>query len=215
MLKPVNSVLIALERFTTSLGDALILPLALASGDLEDLDWAFSFARRVIIPGLPTRITVAAVDSNFFRYNAAGFDPFGDDTRGNSLTGGVGVFGAVLTVMATRLDLTANPDLPFEGTWVADGRPTILPATLTIYSSPYFPDVFPGTGGSAGGTATSTAGRPLHFTAYLSTSRSDLSIRFIDLAAADKPIDAFGAMSGSSFVLTYNRGAERVTYHRR
>lgn len=205
----------AIERYTTSLGDALILPLALEHGDLEQLDWAFSFARGVMMPGLPNRIMVAAVDSNFFRYNAAGFDPFGDDTRGNSLKGGVGVFGGVATVMTKTLDLTSNPDLPFEGTWVADTPPTVLPSALTIYSSPHFPEPFPGTSGSAGGSATGLLGKQLWLTAFVALNRTDLSIRFIDPAAADRPIDAFSSMSGGALVLNYNRGAERITYHKR
>ncbi len=81
-----------------------------------------------MFPGVPQSFAVIAVDSNYFHYYVAGFDPFGDDTRGNTLTGGVGLFGAVATIMSKTLDLTANVDTPIEGSWTGDRNSSTLPA---------------------------------------------------------------------------------------
>jgi len=205
-----------LERYQTTLDAALVLPLAIASGDPDEQEWSFSFARGLVRPGLSQNFVVAAVDSNYFRYHVAGFDPFGDDTRGNSLTGGVGMFGSVVTLMSKTLDLTAEIDSPVEGSWTADRSSLTLPSTMTLYSSPYFP----GSSSqfvSVSGRARLANGRQLE--AYGTIDGGvGLSFQFVDPSADPTgtvvPTVATGTLSGTSMVLTDSRSGERVTYRK-
>ena len=204
-----------IERFTTKFGDALILPLASVQGDPDDRDWGFDFAQSYIYPGYAQRFVVIAVDSNYFRYNVAGFDPFGDDTPGNSLSGGVGVFGSVATVMFKTLDLTANIDTPIEGTWTADRTSVTLPLAITLYSSPYFPQTSVPSGGgqTLSGGAISPTGRSLDAAGFLSANAA--SFQFIDVAAPDQAVAATGLLNGAVLELTDSRTKERLTYRKR
>ena len=200
------------ERYQTTLDAALVLPLAIAAGDPDEQEWSFSFARGQVLPGLAQNFVVAAVDSNYFRYYVAGFDPFGDDTRGNSLTGGVGMFGSVVTLMSKTLDLTAEIDSPVEGAWTADRSSLTMPATMTLYSSPYFPrsnNQFV----SVSGRARSTAGRQLEAYGTM-TGGVGLSFQFVDPTITVAPTGATGTLSGTSIVLTDSRTGERVTYRK-
>ena len=200
------------ERYQTTLEPALVLPLALATGDPDDQEWSFSFARGLVLPGLAQNFVVAAVDSNYFRYHVAGFDPFGDDTRGNSLTGGVGMFGSVVTLMSKTLDLTAEIDSPVEGSWTAGRTSLTMPVTMTLYSSPYFPrssSQFV----SVSGRARSADGRQLE--AYGTINGGvGLSFTFVDPTSTEPPTGATGTLSGTSIVLTDSRSGERVTYRK-
>ncbi|HUQ82923.1 MAG TPA: DUF4249 family protein [Gemmatimonadaceae bacterium] len=200
------------ERYKASLDGPLVVPLALARGDPEDEKWEFNFARRQVLPGLSQNFIVVAVDSNYFRYYVAGFDPFGDDTRGNSLSGGVGMFGSVATVMSKTLDLTADIDSPIEGSWTGDRNSAAMPATLTLYSSPYFPQSIVGGTTSVTGRARLFTGRALE--AYGTINGAGVSFDFVDPAAPGTPVSAAGLLSGSTLVLTDSRTGERVTYRK-
>ncbi len=194
------------ERYVTSLEDALVLPLANAPR------WSFSFAHESIYPGLAQRFTVVAIDSNYFRYYVAGFDPFGDDTRGNTLTGGVGLFGAVATVMSKTMDLTADVDSPIEGRWVADRVSATLPATMTLYSSPYFPASRVGGRVSLSGTGQVGA---VTVEAYGSNEGVGTTLQFFPVGQSGQPAAATGELAGGGeLVLTDTRTGERVTYVR-
>lgn len=202
-----------LERFMTSIGDGLVLPLALSQGDPEDEQWGFGFAQGYIFPGLSQRFVVIGVDSNYFRYNVAGFDPFGDDTPGNSLTGGVGLFGAVATVMFKTLDLTANIDTPTEGTWTADRSSATLPLAMTLYSSPYFPGGQRGADQVLAGSALAANGRGLD--AFCWRTGNAMSCQFTDPAAPDQAMNPAGLLNGGVLELTDPRTRERLTYRKR
>jgi hypothetical protein len=204
-----------IEQFMTKFGEALILPLANVQGDPDDAEWGFEFAQSYVYPGYAQRFVVIAVDSNYFRYNVAGFDPFGDDTPGNSLTGGVGVFGAVATLMFKTLDLTATIDTPIEGAWTADRNSPTLPLGITLYSSPYFPrTVGLGNGDQTlSGGAVSTTGRSLDALGGL--SGISVQFQFTDPASPDQPVAATGLLNGNILELTDSRTKERVTYRKR
>ena len=201
-----------MERYRTTLAPALVLPLAVVEGDPDDQEWSFSFARGSVLPGLAQNFVVVAIDSNYFRYYAAGFDPFGDDTRGNSLTGGVGMFGSVATVMSKTLDLTAEIDSPVEGAWTADRSSLTMPLTLTLYSSPYFPRSITGLV-SVTGRARSASGRNLEAYGTI-TGSSGLSFEFVDPTGATGGTSATGLLSSGTIVLTDVRSGERVTYRK-
>ena len=201
-----------MERYRTTLDATLVLPLAAVQGDPDDQEYSFSFARGSVLPGLAQNFVVVAVDSNYFRYYAAGFDPFGDDTRGNSLTGGVGMFGSVTTVMSKTLDLTAEIDSPVEGSWTADRNSLTMPLTLTLYSSPYFPRAITGLV-SVTGRARSASGRNLEAYGTMSGT-SGLSFEFVDPTGATVGTSATGLLSSGAIVLTDTRSGERVTYRK-
>jgi hypothetical protein len=199
----------ALERFVTTLDATLVHPLASAAADD---DWPFSFAHDLVMPGLAQNFIVVAVDSNYFRYHEAGFDPFGDETRGNTLTGGVGLFGSVATVMAKTLDLTADIDTPIEGAWTADRASLTLPFNMTLYASPGFPGDQPQDFRvSLSGSGRLSGGRRLEITASGTTG-----IRLFNIVDANDGFStlANGQLTGANLVLTDPESGERVTYRR-
>jgi hypothetical protein len=197
------------ERYKTRLDAALLRPLA----SQDDDEWAFSFAHGTVLPGLPQTFTVIALDSNYLRYYEAGFDPFGDDTRGNTLLGGVGLFGSAAPLMSKTLDLTADIDTPIEGSWVADRASQTLPFTLTLYASPVFPGEQPfdqrisvsGRGRISAGPLLEVFGR---------TVGNSLSFDLIDPTETGMTSFATGLLSSGTLVLTDRRTGERVTYRK-
>ena len=197
------------ERYATTLDAALLRPLSSAA----DSGWSFFFAGETIYPGVAQRFTIVAVDSNYFRYYVAGFDPFGDDTRGNTLTGGVGLFGSVAPLVSKILDLTADADTPFEGSWAADSAPPTLPTAMVLYSSPYFPReglgqfryTVSGTGQVSGKTVE----------AYGTSDGTRMSFLFVPVDPSNPATSATGSIFGADLVLTDNSTGERVTYRRR
>jgi hypothetical protein len=85
-------------------------------GDLRN--YFASSLERVFIPGFRQRITVAAVDSNFFDYYRTRNDPFTGSGIINNLEGGLGLFGAAVNVATRTLDVVQDEREPaFEGIW--------------------------------------------------------------------------------------------------
>ena len=204
----------ARDRFVTTLDDPLLLPLAQAGAAADDAEWAFDWARDGIRPGHAQNFAVVALDSNYIRYYVAGFDPFGDETRGNTLTGGVGLFGAVTTMMAKTLDLVADIDSPVEGNWTADRPSLTMPSTLTLYSSPYFPGRLPtGNGVYVSGRGRSGGGRLMEATG--SVAGGSVALEMIDLSGAGADVFATGLLAGANLVLTDTRSGERINYSQR
>jgi len=203
----------ARERFTTSLDATLVFPLARATGDPDDQKWAFSFARGSMFPGVPQNFAVIAVDSNYFNYYVAGFDPFGDDTRGNSLTGGVGLFGAVAPLMSKTIDLVADIDTQVEGSWIADRNSATMPLTMSLYSSPFFPGAGLNDEVFVSGTGRTFAGRPLQ--AFARMSGNGISVTFFDPTLTELAASTTGSVSSDALVLTDGRTGERVIYRKR
>ena len=200
------------ERYRTGVNTALVLPLALGPGDPEELEWSFSFAHSGVLPGLAQNFIVVAVDSNYFRYNVAGFDPFGDETRGNTLTGGVGLFGSVAPLMAKTLDLTADIDTPAEGAWTAERNSATLPLTLSLYSSPYFPSSTFAGRISISGRGRLFTGRALE--AFGTTTTAGISLELVDPNDPTQSTVVTGLLSSGALVLTDTRTGERVTYRK-
>ena len=200
------------ERYVTRLDDALLFPLAQAGPNADDKAWAFGWAREAIRPGHAQNFIVIAVDSNYFRYYVAGFDPFGDDTRGNTLRGGVGLFGSVATVMAKTLDLVADLDTPIEGLWGGDRSSPTLPLTLGLYSSPFFPGA--STTGTVfiSGRGITGANRLVEATG--SMNGPNIALDLID-AGSNAFVSATGLITAGTLVLTDGRSGERVTYRKR
>ena len=85
-------------------------------GDLRNF-FAASL-ERVFIPGFRQRVNVSAVDSNFFDYYRSRNDPFTGSGIINRLQGGIGLFGAAMSINGSTLDVTQGAREPaFEGTY--------------------------------------------------------------------------------------------------
>jgi len=90
-------------------------------GDLRN--YFANSLERVFIPGFRQRINVAAVDSNYFDYYRTRNDPFTGAGIINRLQGGIGLFGAAVSVTGRNVDVVQDTREPaIEGVW--DVAPT-------------------------------------------------------------------------------------------
>jgi hypothetical protein len=89
----------------------------------------------IFLPGFIIPVNVAAVDRNLYDYFRSRSDPFTGIGRINHLIGGRGVFGSMTTLLAMRVDVTAEiPDPVIEGRWLMLGAaPSSVAAELRIY----------------------------------------------------------------------------------
>ena len=92
--------------------------------------------RHVFQPGFRQDILIAAVDSNFYDYYRTGNDPFTGSGIINRVVGGIGLFGALVTVSSGTFTVTADQTPP-EGRYVYvpkfAGAPAPLAAQLVLY----------------------------------------------------------------------------------
>ena len=79
-----------------------------------------TIAPSVWTAGTRETFTVAAMDTNFFRFFRTANDPFTGSGFANSLTGGIGVFGAMIPVNRTY-DVVADRHHPWEGDYRLSG----------------------------------------------------------------------------------------------
>lgn len=93
-------------------------------GDLRNF---FSTSlQRTFIPGFRQRVSLAAVDSNYYDYYRSRNDPFTGSGIINRLQGGIGLFGSAVSINARTLDVTQNAREPaFEGTYEVTTTPTL------------------------------------------------------------------------------------------
>jgi hypothetical protein len=88
-------------------------------GDLRN--YFASSLERVFIPGFRQRVTVAAVDTNYFDYYRTRNDPFTGAGIINRLQGGIGLFGAAVSIAGRNIDVVQDSrDPTIEGVWEAD-----------------------------------------------------------------------------------------------
>ncbi len=135
------------ERFEQVISAALLAPPALPATvstsapapEPQPSGWAFAPWHAAIVPGSTQQFSVVVVDANYLRYAVVGADPFGDDVRGNTLRGGVGLFGAVATLTDVTLELIADRDKAIEGDWVVVGSSSGMPTRVRLYESSRFP----------------------------------------------------------------------------
>jgi hypothetical protein len=83
------------------------------TGDLRNI-----FAgelQRVFIPGFRQDILIAAVDSNFYDYYRTNNDPFTGSGIINRISGGIGLFGSLVTLTSGTLNVVADRSEPVEG----------------------------------------------------------------------------------------------------
>jgi hypothetical protein len=88
----------------------------------------------VWIAGTRATLTVAAMDSNFFRFFRTGNDPFTGSGFANTLEGGLGVFGAMVPVNRTY-SVVGDSDHPWEGRYrlTGDVQGISFDDTLTLF----------------------------------------------------------------------------------
>ena len=101
-------------------------------GDLRN--YFATSLQRVFIPGFRQRVSVAAVDSNFFDYYRSRNDPFTGSGIINNLEGGIGLFGAAVNISSRMLDVVQNPREPaLEGLWDVAESPRQIADVLRLY----------------------------------------------------------------------------------
>ena len=101
-------------------------------GDLRN--YFASSLERVFIPGFRQRVTVAAVDSNYFDYYRSRNDPFTGSGIINGLQGGIGLFGSAVNIFGRTLDVGQNVREPsFEGIWDLAAAPRLVAEVLRVY----------------------------------------------------------------------------------
>jgi hypothetical protein len=101
-------------------------------GDLRN--YFATSLERVFIPGFRQRVSVAAVDSNFFDYYRSRNDPFTGSGMINNLEGGIGVFGAAVNVNSRTEDVVQDVREPaFEGLWDVATAPRQVVDVLRLY----------------------------------------------------------------------------------
>ena len=90
---------------------------------------------RVFTPGFEQDLTVAAMDTNVYDYFRSASDDFSGVGLINHLSGGLGVFGSVSTVMRQIVDVTQDDrGDPIEGTYTLRlGGASATPHTLRFY----------------------------------------------------------------------------------
>jgi hypothetical protein len=100
-------------------------------GDLRNF-FATSL-ERTFIPGFRQRVSLAAVDSNYYDYYRSRNDPFTGAGIINRLRGGIGLFGSAVSINARTLDVTQNTREPaFEGTYEVRVTPTLPRAVADL-----------------------------------------------------------------------------------
>jgi hypothetical protein len=101
-------------------------------GDLRN--YFASSLERVFIPGFRQRVTIAAVDSNFFDYYRSRNDPFTGSGIINRLQGGIGLFGAAVNIGSRTLDVVQDVREPaFEGIWDVAAAPRQVADVFRLY----------------------------------------------------------------------------------
>jgi hypothetical protein len=87
-------------------------------GDLRN--YFAASLEHVFIPGFRQRVTIAAVDTNYFDYYRSRNDPFTGSGIINRLEGGIGLFGSAVSIAARTLDVVQDSRDPvLEGIWDA------------------------------------------------------------------------------------------------
>jgi hypothetical protein len=90
-------------------------------GDLRNVD--LDALPHLFIPGFPQAVTVSAVDSNYYDWFRTHNDALSGTGLVNRVTGGLGVFGALVRLRLLDLNVVAPQTEPVAGTFTATGTP--------------------------------------------------------------------------------------------
>jgi len=161
-------------------------------GDLRN--YFASSLERVFIPGFRQRVTVAAVDTNYFDYYRTRNDPFTGAGIINRLQGGIGVFGAAVTLAGRILDVVQDSHEPaLEGIWdVASSGPGLVEVVQIYLETPGEPAALSGWFGRGSNVAGGMVG---------SRTNGRIVLKFLANQAAVDTIAVFsGEQRGESIV---------------
>lgn len=89
------------------------------TGDLRNIE--VTSLPHVFIPGFPQTVTVSAVDSNFYDWYRTHNDELSGTGLINRVDGGIGLFGSLVRLRLTALEVVAPQDAPIAGTFVFTG----------------------------------------------------------------------------------------------
>jgi hypothetical protein len=178
-------------------------------GDLRN--YFASSLQRVFIPGFRQRVSVAAVDSNFFDYYRTRNDPFTGSGIINNLSGGIGLFGAAVNIGSRTVDVVQDPREPaFEGLWDAVVSPRRVVEVFRVYVE--------------------TAGEPAALSGWYARDRASGTLEglvgtrtngrvVLEFLANQAAVDTVGVFSGEqrgdSLVGTFSGVTGRVVFLRR
>ena len=178
-------------------------------GDLRN--YFASSLQRVFIPGFRQRVSVAAVDSNYFDYYRTRNDPFTGSGIINNLSGGIGIFGAAVNIGSRTVDVVQDPrEAAFEGLWDVVSSPGPIVEVFRLYvETPGEPSALSGwyarnrgSGTLEGLVGTRTNGRVV--------------LEFLANQAAVDTVGVFsGEQRGDSLVGTFSGVSGRVVFLKR
>ena len=178
-------------------------------GDLRN--YFASSLERVFIPGFRQRVSVAAVDSNFFDYYRTRNDPFTGSGIISHLEGGIGVFGSAVNIGTRTVDVVQDTREPaFEGIWDIADSPLPLVDLFRVYVE--------------------TPGEPAALSGWYARSRADAALEgmvgtrtngrvVLEFLANQAAVDTVGVFSGEqrgdSLIGTFSGVTGRVVFLKR
>jgi hypothetical protein len=178
-------------------------------GDLRN--YFASSLERVFIPGFRQRVSVAAVDSNFFDYYRTRNDPFTGSGIINNLEGGIGVFGSAVNIGTRTVDVVQDSREPaFEGIWDVAVSPRPLVDLFRVYVE--------------------TTGEPSALSGWYARDRANSTLEgmvgtrtngrvVLEFLANQAAVDTVGVFSGEqrgdSLIGTFNGVTGRVVFLKR
>jgi hypothetical protein len=165
----------------------------------------------VFIPGFRQRVSVAAVDSNFFDYYRTRNDPFTGSGIINNLEGGIGVFGSAVNIGTRTVDVVQDSREPaFEGIWDVAVSPRPLVDLFRVYVE--------------------TTGEPSALSGWYARDRANSTLEgmvgtrtngrvVLEFLANQAAVDTLGVFSGEqrgdSLIGTFNGVTGRVVFLKR
>ena len=178
-------------------------------GDLRN--YFASSLQRVFIPGFRQRVSVAAVDSNYFDYYRTRNDPFTGSGIINNHSGGIGVFGAAVNIGSRTVDVVQDPrEAVFEGLWDVVSSPGPIVEVFRLYvETPGEPSALSGwyARNRASGTLEGLVG---------TRTNGRVVLQFLANQAAVDTVGVFsGEQRGDSLVGTFSGVSGRVVFLKR
>ncbi|MEP6619195.1 MAG: DUF4249 family protein [bacterium] len=169
---------------------------------------------RTFIPGFRQSVTIYAADTNYYDYYRTQNDPFTGSGVINRLTGGVGLFGALLVMDGQMLDVTQRITEPsFEGDYDV---PQVPSAARTYVDVLHLYVETPGEPSSLSGWY--MRDRTSGVKAGLDGTRTDghITITLMQAQHGNEALAVFtGQQVGDSLIGTYNNVIGRVVLLRR
>lgn len=170
---------------------------------------------RLFVPGFRQDVIVAAVDSNFYDYYRTNNDPFTGAGIINRVSGGIGLFGAMISMTTGTLSVVADQTEPIEGRFrlTPAAADPAAPALLTLYleaksTRPDVPDALSGRY-----TTTGPGTRSDGIIGELSGSK--VTLVFLANQLAQDTLDVFtGELSGNTLTGVYRRRNGVATFVR-